>query len=152
MSDAALSGNPIAMERDGARLNSRGAELVKDGEKMLARGRKQIREGEAFVQSGGTLVRNSRFEYREQSSATGRASTPESVAKEAKRLRAIGKDWEDGIDTIRKGNALVKNGNKNIENGQSAIRRGREMLERGSTLIRNSQRARFGEDLLPDRN
>ncbi len=149
VSDAALSGDPIAMGKDGTKLNTRGAELVKDGEKLLIKGRKQVRDGDAMVQNGSSLVTNSRFEYKDIANAGGSASTPDTVAKEAKRLKAIGERWEDAIDTIRDGNSLIDKGNKNIDEAQSSIRRGRQMMERGSALVRNSERARLGEILLP---
>lgn len=149
VSDAALSGDPAAMERDGAKLNTRGAKLVKDGEELLIKGRKLVREGEAMVQNGSTRVTNSRFEYKDEVAVGGGASTPESVAKEAKKLKAIGKSWEEAIDTIREGNELVERGNKNIDEAQSAIRKGRQMMDRGSALVRNSERVRLGAALLP---
>ena len=149
VSDAALSGDPAAMERDGAKLNTRGANLVKDGEKLLIRGRKQVRDGEAMVQNGSTLVTNSRSEYNDLASVSGSAANPDTVTQEAKELRAIGKRWNDAIDTIREGNALVKKGNDNINEAQSFIRNGRQMMERGSALVRNSERIRLGTALLP---
>ena len=149
VSDAALSGDPIAMGRDGAKLNTRGAELVKDGEKLLITGRKQLRDGESMILNGSSQVTNSRFEYRDIANAGGSASSPDAVAKEAKRLSSVGKNWKDAIDTIRDGNELVEKGNKNIDEAQSSIRRGRQMMERGSALVRNGERARLGESLLP---
>ena len=149
VSDAALSGDPIAMGRDGAKLNTRGAELVKDGEKLLIKGRQQLRDGETKILNGSSQVTNSRFEYRDIANAGGSASNPDAVVKEAKRLSSIGKNWEDAIDTIRDGNELVDKGNKNIDEAQSSIRRGRQMMERGSALVRNGERVRLGEGLLP---
>ncbi len=149
LSDAALSGDPVSMERDGARLNNQGAKLVKDAEQELIEGRKQLRDGEAMVQAGSTRVTNARFEYKDLANASGGASTPTAVADEAKKLRAIGRRWEDAIDTIRDGNQLVNKGNKTIAEAQEEIRRGRQMMEQGSTLVRNSARIRNNEALLP---
>jgi hypothetical protein len=149
ISDAAHSGDPAAMARDGAKLNSQGKELVKDGESLLIDGRKQVRDGEAMVSNGSSLVTNARFEYKDVAQASGNANTPKAVDAEAKRLRAIGDRWEKAIDTIRDGNELVEKGNKNIEKAQADIRKGRQMMERGSALVRNSERIRFNEALLP---
>lgn len=149
VSDAALSGDPASMERDGAKLNTRGAELVKDAEERLIKGRKQLRDGEAMVQSGSTRVTNSRFEYKDLANASGGASTPSAVADEAKKLKAIGKRWEEAIESIRDGNKLVDKGNKTIAEAQEDIRKGRQMMEQGSTLVRNSARIRYNQALLP---
>jgi len=150
ISDAALSGDPAAMSRDGARLNSNGAEWVKKGERGLIDGRKQIRDGESMVSKGSSLVRSARAEYINIASSGGSATSPDAVSDEAKRLRDIGNEWEDAIEMIRDGNKLVEKGNKNINTGQADIRKGREMMETGSTLVRNSERLRLGETLLPE--
>jgi len=149
ISDAALSGDPEAMSRDGVKLNSRGAELVKDAESQLVDGRKQVRNGEAMIQNGSQLVANARSEYRDVTVTSGNASTPIAVSSEAKKLTDIGDRWEESIDMIREGNKLVEKGNKNISEAQSNIREGRRMMERGSALVRNSERARLGQALLP---
>lgn len=149
LSDAALSGDPDAMATDGLRMNTEGSSLVQRGEKRLADGRKQVRDGEEMIQEGSDLVSKTRAEYRNAANAGGTASTPKAVEEEAQRLKKIGSRWEDAIDTIRDGNKLVDKGNKNIDRGQSEIREGRMLMERGSTLVRNSERARLGEELLP---
>lgn len=149
VSDAALSGDPAAMAKDGVNLNSRGAVLLKKGESRLVEGRKQVRDGEAMVINGSTLVTNARFEYKDVAGTSGNAITPELVSSEAKRLRKIGDRWEDAIETIRDGNSLITKGHKNIGEAQSDIRNGRRMMQRGSTLVRNSERTRLDQALLP---
>jgi hypothetical protein len=74
---------------------------------------------------------------------------PKDVDAEAKRLRAIGKRWEGAIEEIKDGNTLVYKGNKSIDLRQSEIREGRALMESGSTLMRNSQRIRLGDEMLP---
>jgi len=152
VSDAALSGDPAAMTKDGVKLNSRGAELVKEGESRLVEGRKQVRDGEAMVSNGSSLVTNARFEYKDVARTSGDANTPDKVSSEASRLKKIGSRWEDAIEEIRDGNSLVSKGNKNIGKAQSDIRKGRRMMERGSTLVRNSERMRLDQALLPVSN
>lgn len=149
LSDAALSGDPSAMWEEGQKSVQTGEELISKGEKKLEEGRKQIREGEALVDSGNKQVREERQNYQNAVLAGGRSNSPKEVEAEAKRLRAIGNRWEDAIDDIKQGNKLVDKGNKNIDRGQAEIRDGRKLLEQGSTLMRNSQRAKLGEDLLP---
>jgi exonuclease VII small subunit len=148
ISEAALSGDPLAMAAEGAKLNNDGAKLVQDAEKRLVEGRKQVRDGEAQVQDGSTRVTNARFEYKDLSEAGGKAKDPDAVSKEAKKLKAAGKRWEDAIETIKKGNTQISKGNKTIEKAQADIRKGRQMMERGSVLVRNSARTRLDTDLL----
>ncbi len=149
VSDEALSGNPVAMWDDGQKTVKKGEALVKKGESRLEDGREQIRDGEAMISKGNDKVRDSRQDYQAKARSGGASSTPKEVAAEAKRLKAIGAIWEDGIEEIRDGNKLVEKGNKALEKGQSEIRQGRSLIESGSTLMRNSQRIRLGEDLLP---
>lgn len=149
VSDAALSGNPEAMAKDGAKLNSRGSDLVKSGESRLVDGRKQVQDGEKMISNGSELVAKARLEYREIAGLSGDASTPDAVSSEARRFKKIGGRWEDAIEMIRDGNSLVTKGNENIERAQSDIRKGRQMMERGSALVRNSRRIQFDETLLP---
>jgi|GEM_PF-3420611 len=149
ISKAALSGDPVAMAAEGARLNSEGAELVRKSEAKSVDGRKLIRDGEAMVQDGSTRVTNARFEYKDIANASGKATDPKTVAKEAKKLKAAGKRWEDAIDIIRDGNKLIDKGNKTVDEAQGDVRKGRQMMERGSVLVRNSARSRYGEELLP---
>ena len=148
ISDEALAGDPAAMLADGSRLNTRGAELVAKGESRLAEGRQQVRDGERQIEAGTASVAAARSEYRQNAGRGGQANSPKGVESEAKELRAIGNRWEDAIEEIRKGNALVDKGNKNIDRGQSEIREGRLMMERGSALVRNSERIRLGDTLL----
>ena len=44
----------------------------------------------------------------------------------------------------------IHEGNESIAKGQSDIRKGRAMVESGSILMRNSQRLRLGDELLPE--
>lgn len=148
VSDAAVSGDPVAMANEGAELNSRGAKMVKNGEALLMKGRKRVRDGEAMVSNGSSLVSNARFEYRDLARATGDATDPKTVSKEAKNLKAAGERWEDAIDTIRDGNKLIDKGNDDIADAQKEIRKGRKLMERGSVMVRNSERLRLEESLL----
>lgn len=149
LSDEALSGDPTAMWADGQKLTVKGEEMIKRGESQIENGRKQIRDGDAKVQRGSDLVSSTRFEYQRAARGTGVATSPKDVAVEAKTLKAIGSRWEDAIDMIRDGNKLVDKGNKTVDQGQSTVRDGRAMVERGSVLMRNAERIRLGEDLLP---
>lgn len=149
-SDAALSGDPSAMWEDGGEDVASGEKLVKNGENQLLEGRKQVREGEAMIARGSQGTLNARQDYQDAAKFTGKASTPDELAKEAKRLKSIGDQWEDAIDDIRDGNKLVTKGNRTIDRGQSEIRVGRALIEAGSTMMRNSQRLRLGEELLPE--
>lgn len=148
-SDAALSGDPVAMWEDGQKEVTRGEKLVKSGDTRLAEGRKQVREGEALIDSGNAGTLRARQDYQDLALLTGKANSPDEVAKETKRLKAIGKRWEEAIDDIKDGNKLVSKGNKSIDRGQAEIREGRMLMDAGSTMMRNSQRTRIGEDLLP---
>ncbi len=148
VSDAAVSGDPVAMAKEGAELNSRGAKMVKDGEALLIKGRKRVRDGEAMVSNGSTLVTNARFGYRDLARTMGDATNPKTVSSEAKKLKNAGKRWEDAIDTIKDGNKLIDKGNDDISDAQKAIRKGRQLMERGSVMVRNSERLRMEESLL----
>lgn len=150
LSDAALSGDPDAMWAEGQKAVASGEALVKKGEAQLTEGRKQVREGEAAIRAGNQAVLRARRDYQAAVAAAGSSSTPDEVAAEAKRLKNIGKRWEDAIDDIKDGNKLVEKGNKNIDEGQSEVRGGRRLMESGSNLMRNSQRTRMGEPLLPN--
>ena len=149
LSDAALSGDPDAMWTEGQDLARKGERKIKKGEERMADGRRQIRNGEAKIRDGSERVAKSRRDYENAVASAGGAKTPKVVADEAKRLKAIGKRWEDALDTIRAGNLLVENGNKNIETGRTEVREGRLMIESGSILMRNSERTRRGDELLP---
>lgn len=149
LSDAALSGDPDAMWAEGQELTRKGERLIKKGEARMVEARRQIREGEARIRSGSDGVVRSRREYESVVNGAGDARTPKVVAEEAKNLKAIGKRWETALDTIRAGNLLVENGNKNIDTGRSEVREGRLMIETGSILMRNSERSRRGDELLP---
>lgn len=149
LSDAALSGDPDAMWTEGQDLARKGERKVEKGEQRMADGRRQIRNGEARIRDGSERVAKSRRDYENAVASAGDAKTPKVVSDEAKRLKAIGKRWEDALDTIRAGNLLVENGNKNIETGRTEVREGRLMIESGSILMRNSERTRRGDELLP---
>ena len=149
LSDAALSGDPDAMWTEGQDLARKGERKVEKGEKRMADGRRQVRDGEAKIRDGSERVAKSRRDYENAVASAGDAKTPKVVSDEAKRLKSIGKRWEDALDTIRAGNLLVENGNKNIETGRAEVREGRLMIESGSTLMRNSERTRRGDELLP---
>ncbi|MGB5331989.1 MAG: hypothetical protein WBM80_02435 [Woeseiaceae bacterium] len=149
LSDAALSGDPDAMWTEGQDLARKGEHKIKKGEQRMVDGRRQIRDGEARICDGSERVAQSRRDYESAVTSAGDAKTPKVVSDEAKRLKAIGKRWEDALDTIRAGNLLVENGNKNIETGRAEVREGRLMIESGSILMRNSERTRRGDELLP---
>lgn len=149
LSDAALSGDPDAMWTEGQDLARKGERKMKKGEERMADGLRQIRNGEAKIRDGSERVAKSRRDYENAVASAGDAKTPKVVSDEAKRLKAIGKRWEDALDTIRAGNLLVENGNKNIETGRAEVREGRLMIESGSILMRNSERTRRGDELLP---
>jgi len=149
LSDAALSGDPDAMWSKGQDLARKGERKIKKGEQRMADGRRQIRDGEAKIRDGSERVAKSRRDYENAVASAGDAGTPKVVSDEAKWLKAIGKRWEDALDTIRAGNLLVENGNKNIETGRAEVREGRLMIESGSILMRNSERTRRGDELLP---
>lgn len=149
LSDAALSGDPDAMWSEGQELARKGERKIKKGEERMADGRRQIRDGEAKIQDGSERVAESRRYYENAVASAGDAKTPKVVADEAKRLKSIGKRWEDALDTIRAGNLLVENGNKSIETGRAEVREGRLMIESGSPLMRNSERTRRGDELPP---
>ena len=149
LSDAALSGDPDAMWVEGQELARIGERLIKKGEARMADARRQIRDGEAKIREGSEGVLKSRREYENVVNDAGDARTPKDVAKEAKTLKSIGKRWEAALDTIRAGNLLLENGNKNIENGRAEVREGRIKIETGSILMRNSERSRRGDELLP---
>lgn len=149
LSDAALSGDPDAMWTEGQDLARKGERKVEKGEQRMADGRQQIRDGEAKIRDGSERVAKSRRDYENAVASAGDARTPKVVSDEAKRLKAIGKRWEDALDTIRAGNLLVENGNKSIETGRAEVREGRLMIESGSILMRNSERTRRGDELLP---
>ncbi len=149
LSDAALSGDPDAMWAEGQELARKGERLIKKGEARMADARRQMRDGEAKIRTGSQGVVKSRGEYESVVNDAGDARTPKVVAEEAKALKAIGKRWEAALDTIREGNLLVENGNKNMETGRAEVREGRLMIETGSILMRNSERSRRGDELLP---
>ncbi|MEL7187126.1 MAG: hypothetical protein AAFN50_11940 [Pseudomonadota bacterium] len=149
LNDAAISGNPDAMWEEGQRAVMTGESLVDKGEKRLADGRKQVRDGEAKIATGNKRVLQAKEDYIAATIAAGAATTPKQVEEESKRLRAIGKRWEVAIDEIRDGNRLVERGNKSIDQAHSEIREGRGLMAQGSTLMRNSQRSRLGEEMLP---
>ena len=149
LDDNALSGDPDLMWAEGQERSKKGERLLKKGEERMADARAQVRKGEAKIREGGEGVLKSRREYEIASRKTGGATTPNIVADEAKRLKVIGKRWEDALDTIKAGNKLVEKGNKNINTAHSEIREGRVLIESGSVLMRNSERTRRGDELLP---
>lgn len=149
ISNAALVGNTEAMWRDGQQAVERGEALISKGEKRLAQGRKKIRDGEAMISQGNGKVTQSRQDYQAAAAVAGASSNPDEIDYEAKRLRAIGDRWQDGVEEIKKGNQLVVKGNKDISTAQAEIREGRALIESGSTLMRNAQRARLGDKPLP---
>lgn len=151
LSDAALAGDPSAMWKEGQKSVDTGEALVANGENRLTAGRKQVREGEAMIRSGNQDVLLARNEYQDAAAAGGASLTPKQVAAEAKGLQIIGDRWEDSIKKIRRGNELVDKGNRSIDKGQSEIREGRALMESGSDLMRNSQRSRLGQKMLPSR-
>ncbi|MBT8102458.1 MAG: hypothetical protein KJO95_05775 [Gammaproteobacteria bacterium] len=149
LSDAALSGDPDAMWAEGQELARKGERLVKKGEQRMENARSQIRDGESKIRKGNELVAKSRLDYENAVASAGDARTPKVVEDEAKRLKTIGKRWEKALDMIRAGNELVEKGNKNIETGRSEVREGRFLIEKGSMMMRNSERSRRGDELLP---
>lgn len=148
-SDAALSGDPVAMWDDGKIAVERGEKIVKKADEKLSDGRKLVREGEAKIDQGNIDTLRARQEYQTAARSSGQSASPEELAKEVKRLKKIGAQWEDAIDDIKDGNKLVAKGNKIIDDAQSDIRQGRALMESGSTMMRNSQRLRMGEGQLP---
>ena len=149
LGDNVLSGNPDTMWAEGQERSKKGERLLKKGEERMADARAQVRKGDAKIREGSEGVLKSRREYEIASRKTGGAASPKAVADEAKRLKVIGKRWEDALDTIKAGNKLVEKGNKNIGTAHSEIREGRVLIESGSVLMRNSERMRRGDELLP---
>lgn len=149
LSDAALAGNPSAMWEDGQKSVDTGEALVSRGEQRLATGRRQVLEGQEKIAAANLRVAQAREDYQSAVATMAESSTPKDLEAEAKRVKAIGKRWEDALGAIREGNNLVERGNKNLERGQADIREGRSLMESGSILMRNSQRTRMGDDLLP---
>ena len=147
--DIALSGDPDNMWVEGQERSKKGERLLKKGEQRMADARAQVRKGEAKIREGNEGVLKSRREYEIAARKTGGATAPNVVEDEAKRLKVIGKRWEDALDTIKAGNKLVEKGNKNIETAHAEIREGRVLIETGSVLMRNSERMRRGDELLP---
>lgn len=78
----------------------------------------------------------------------GGSSTPEEMKAEKKRLKAIGKCWEEAIDDIRAGNRHVEKGKNNLDKVQAEVRESRSLREAGSILMRNSQRVLRGKESL----
>ena len=147
--DYVSSADPDAMWAEGQERSRKGEKLLKKGEKRMAEARAQVRKGEAMIREGNEGVLKSRRDYEVAARKTGAATAPNVVSDEAKRLKAIGKRWDDALDTIKAGNTLVEKGNKNIGIAQGEIRDGRVLIESGSVLMRNSERMRRGDELLP---
>ena len=147
LSDAALAGDPDAMWTQGQDLARNGERLIKRGETRMVEARRQIRDGEAKIRAGSEQLLRCRVDY--ENVVNGTEATPTSRADEARQLKAIGRRWEAALDTIREGNLLVEKGNKNIETGRVEVRDGRTMTETGSILMRNAERSRRGDALLP---
>ncbi|NND67954.1 MAG: hypothetical protein HKN19_10230 [Halioglobus sp.] len=149
LSDAALSGDPQAMWDEGKKMAAKGEKLIADAESELAEGRDLVRQGEARIDQGTLDTLQARQDYQAAARAAGDAKSPGEVDKEIKRFKKIGDKWEDAIDEVRDGNNLVKKGNKRLAAAREDIRKGRALIEAGSTLMRNSQRLQWGEELLP---
>jgi hypothetical protein len=147
LSDAAMAGDPDTMWTEGQDLARNGERLIRRGEARMLEARRLIRDGEARIRTGSEQVLKCRVDYEDVVNGTERATA--SSADEAKRLKAIGKRWEDALDAIREGNLLVEKGNRGIETGRGEVREGRTMVETGSILMRNSERSRRGDALLP---
>lgn len=147
-SDAALSGDPVAMWEDGKLAVDRGEKLVKNAEQDLEEGRKLVREGESRIDRGNIDTLRARQEYQSAARASGSSLSPKELEKEIKRFKKIGNQWEDAIGEIKAGNKLVAKGNRLINSAQDSIREGRALMESGSTMMRNSQRIRMGSDIL----
>lgn len=152
ISEAALTGDPDLMWSEGQKLVQFGEPIVSKGELLLTEGRQKVREGEIKIADGNERVIQSRNDYQAAAQVAGGSSSPKEVDREAKRLKAIGKRWEDAIDQIRDGNKLVEKGNEKIDRGHGLIREGRSSIDAGSTMMRNAQRLRLGEDLLLEPN
>ena len=147
--DYVSSADPDAMWAEGQERSRKGEKLLKKGEKRMAEARAQVRKGEAMIREGNEGVLKSRRDYEAAARKTGAATAPNVVSDEAKRLKAIGKRWEDALETIKDGTKLVEKGNKNIGIAHGEIRDGRVLIESGSVLMRNSERMRRGDELLP---
>lgn len=147
-SEAALSGNPLVMFDEGRRILLKGEKRVAKAEKQLREGREMLREGEELIEKGDANVLRSRDSYAAHSRSRGLAVEPDAVEKESKRLKEISEDWEDALRDIRKGRKLEKKGQKKISSAQDDLREANALVDRGNTLIRNSELALQGEQVV----
>ncbi len=149
LNDAALPGDADTMWTEGQDMTRNGERLINRGEARMIKARQQIRDGETKIRTGSEQVMKCRVEYENVVNGTRERNISKDKADEAKQLKAIGKRWELALDTIRDGSLLVEKGNNGIETGRGEVREGHAMIETGSLLMRNSERSRRGDDLLP---
>ena len=142
--------NPDGMWQEGKKLSEKGEKLISKGEKTLEDAREELREGEKLIQSGTDTIIRARQDYQNEATVIGHSSTPQEVEFEAEKLNAIGERWEDAIDDIKKGNAMVAKSKKLQTKAQEQVSEGRQLVEKGAGFIRNSQRLRLNVPLLPD--
>ncbi|MDU0355208.1 hypothetical protein RS130_16040 [Paraglaciecola aquimarina] len=110
--------------------------------------RKQLREGEALIQTGSETIIVARQDYQLEVTRIGGSSSPKEVEYEAKRLQAIGERWEDGIESVKEGNALIAKSKVSQTKAQQKVKEGRQIAETGANFIRNSQRMKLNLPLL----
>ncbi|MDT0581527.1 hypothetical protein [Brumicola blandensis] len=143
-----FANDPEGMWEQGKKYAEKGEKLIIDGEKALEASRKQLREGEAMIQSGSDAIIKARQDYQLEVTRIGGSSSPKEIEYEAERLQAIGERWEDAIESVKKGNALVAKSKANQTKAQQKIKEGREIAEIGANFIRNSQRMKLNLPLL----
>ena len=142
--------NPNGMWEQGKKYSDKGEKLIIKGEKTLEKSRSELREGEALIQEASDTIIRSRQSYQIESQKIGTSTSPKEIQYEADRLSAIGDKWEDAIDDVKKGNAIVTKSVKLQSEAQAMLKEGRELVETGSNFIRNSQRMRLQLPLLTE--
>ena len=109
-----------------------GQQLISSGRMRIDAGGEKIRRGERLVERGAGQVAQSRRAYE---------SAVRETAADDSRLLRIRERWDEGIDFIRVGNALIGDGRRDVERGQLEVREGRTMIESAATLIRTVEQA-----------
>lgn len=140
--------DPDAMWEQGKKQSNKGEKLIIKGEKLLEQSRQEFREGEELIQLSSDAILKARQDYQLEATRIGDSTSPKEIEFEADRLIFIGEKWEDAIDDVKKGNAMVEKSKQRQTEAQAYIKEGREAVELGSNFIRNSQRLRLSIPLL----
>ena len=123
----------------GEKIARSGEKEVEKGKDLVEDGRKDVKRGEEMIRAGNIQIQRSKANYADVTGTTPNFNDPAMINSDARNLRVIARQWQDGIESVEKGQERIEKGNEKIKKGEKRIREGNKELDKGNDLMRRAE-------------